>query len=150
MPATLAKLCSNDKQHFAYMVGQSPRMVATPPKSINQVLADNLAHWMKERKFESQQALANKCGLSQRTISNYLNPSLRTGTSKGKEPSAKLAELGALAAALNIEVWQLLRDLSPADQKFYERLEAAYRLADSRTNAPNEPPHLPSVRRKVG
>lgn len=102
-------------------------MSANPAKPINQVVAENLAFWMKEAGFESQQALADKSGVSQRTIANYLRPSLRDDTSSGKEPSAKLTELGKLAKALNIEVWQLLRQLTPQERAFYDKIEAAYR-----------------------
>lgn len=96
-------------------------------KSINQVVAENLAHWMEAQGFASQQALAAKSGVSQRTISNYLNPTLRDDTSSGKEPSAKVTELAKLAAALHIEVWQLLREMTPQEREFYDQIEEAYK-----------------------
>lgn len=96
-------------------------------KSINQVVAENLAHWMEQAGFTSQQALADKSGVSQRTIANYLKPGLRDDTSSGKEPSAKVTELAKLAAALHIEVWQLLREMTPQEREFYAHIEEAYK-----------------------
>lgn len=96
-------------------------------KSINQVVAENLAYWMERTGFESQQSLADKSGVSQRTISNYLRPSLRDDTNSGKEPSAKLTELGKLAKAMDIEVWQLLRQMTPKERAFYNKIEQAFR-----------------------
>jgi len=110
-------------------------MSENPAKPINQVIADNLRFWMEQSGFDSQQALADKSGVSQRTIGNYLKPTLRDDTSSGKEPSAKVTELNKLAAALGIEVWQLLRQMSPQERSFYDKIEAAYReLKDSQPN----------------
>lgn len=96
-------------------------------KTINQIVADNLAYWMERTGFASQQALADKSGVSQRTIANYLRPSLRDNTNSGKEPSAKLTELGKLAKSMNIEVWQLLRQMTPQERAFYDKIEQAFR-----------------------
>jgi hypothetical protein len=101
-------------------------MSENPGKPINQVVAENLKYWMAEAGFETQQALAVKSGVSQRTIGNYLNPGLRDDTNSGKEPSAKVTELAKLAAALGIGVWQLLRSMSPQERAFYAQIEAAY------------------------
>lgn len=93
--------------------------------SINRVLARNLSYWMGEAKL-SQTALAAKAGVSQKTISNYLNPDQRVEGSKGKEPSAKLTELAQIADALGIGTWQLLRQMSAAERQFYAQIESSY------------------------
>jgi transcriptional regulator with XRE-family HTH domain len=97
----------------------------TEGDSINRVLARNLAYWMGEAKL-SQTALAAKAGVSQKTISNYLNPDQRVEGSKGKEPSAKLTELAKIADALGIGTWQLLRQMSATERKFYAQIESSY------------------------
>lgn len=93
---------------------------------INRVLAANLKHFMEISAFESQKALGARCGIAQRTIGNYLNPDLRREGSKGKAPSANLAQLQKLADALGIEVWQLLRPMSAADRIIYRKIEEAF------------------------
>lgn len=95
-------------------------------KSINVVVAENLGYWMANAGMK-QAALAEKAGVSQKTVSNYLNPEQRTEGSTGKEPSAKLAELDKIAKALAIEVWQLTRQMSESERTMYEAIEKAYR-----------------------
>lgn len=113
-------------------------MSANTAKPINQVVAENLAFWMQEGGFTSQQALADKSGVSQRTIANYLRPDLRDDTNSGKAPSAKLTELGKLATALEIEVWQLLRQMTPQERAFYDKIEAAYKeIAKNQSAGPD-------------
>lgn len=89
------------------------------------MVAENLAHWMAERSM-NQSALAEKAGVDQKTISNYLNPKQRTEGSKGKEPSARLTELDKVAKALRVEVWQLTRHMTPRQRALYDVLEKAY------------------------
>lgn len=74
----------------------------------------------------TQAALAERAGVSQKTISNYLNPGQRTEGAKGKEPSAKLTELDKIASALNVGVWQLVRQMTEGERKSYESIEAAF------------------------
>lgn len=93
---------------------------------INEVLALNLAHFMKERGF-TQASLGKKVGLAQRTVGNYLKPSLRNTESKsGKPPSAKLTEVEKIADGLGVEVWELLRPLTPAERDFYRQIEESF------------------------
>lgn len=93
---------------------------------INEVLAINLAHFMKEKKF-TQASLGEKAGLAQRTIGNYLNSALRQAESKsGKPPSAKLTEVEKICHALGIEVWELLRPITPAEREFYRQIEESF------------------------
>lgn len=94
-------------------------------KPINEVLAGNLAHFMELRGLK-QQSLANKCGMAQTTVSLYLNPSRRKISASGKTPSAKLSEVEQLAKSLDIEIWQLLRDLTPNERQAYEAIETAF------------------------
>lgn len=107
----------------------------TPNKPINEVLADNLRYFMALRKLTSQSALAERSGVAQRTISNYLRPALRLEGSSGKAPSAKVSELEMVAKALDVEVWQLLRQLTPAERIIYAKVEEAFaevrRFADA-------------------
>lgn len=93
---------------------------------INEVLAINLAHFMKEQGF-TQASLARKVGIAQRTIGNYLKPALRQAESKsGKAASAKLTEVEKLCEGLGIEVWELLRPISPAERQFYRQVEESF------------------------
>jgi len=55
---------------------------------INQVLAENLRHYMAKRSLK-QTALAQRSGVGQTTISLYLRPENRELGAKGKAPSAK-------------------------------------------------------------
>lgn len=96
------------------------------PRSINEVLAENLRHFMDEKKV-SQAVLAMKAGIGQTTVSLYLNPKRRAAGKSGKEPSAKLAEVQRLADALTVELWELLRPLTPTQRQFYRSVEAVVR-----------------------
>jgi transcriptional regulator with XRE-family HTH domain len=128
--AILVKDCSTVKEHFTKRLRQAYCM---PEKeSINRVVAKNLAYWMQQAGNIRQTALAEKAGVSQKTISNYLNPDQRAEGGTGREPSAKLAELEKIAKALHVEVWQLLRSMSPSERAMYEAIEKAY--ADLRTS----------------
>ena len=95
-----------------------------PP--INVVLAQNLAHFMSEKKL-TQMSLSIKTGVAQSSISNYLNPGRRSASKSGKAPSAKLSEVELIAVALGVEAWELLRFISPSERDFYMHVEQAYR-----------------------
>lgn len=101
-------------------------------KTINEVLADNLAYFMKERGL-TQKVLGDKCSMGQTTISLYLNPSRRKISHSGKEPSAKLSEVELLSKSLGIEIWQLLRPLSPEQRAAYESIETAFKALQPKT-----------------
>jgi transcriptional regulator with XRE-family HTH domain len=96
-------------------------------KPINEILAASIADAMRRRHIRTQEELAKLSGLSQRTISNYLNPTRRTKGTSGKAPSAKLSEVEKIAQALDVEAWNLLRELSPREREFYASIESAYR-----------------------
>lgn len=119
--AILVKYSLESKEHFTNSLRHSQRVA----KSINLVVAENLAHWMNNAGIK-QAALAEKAGVSQKTVSNFLNPGQRTETTSGKEPSAKLSELERIAKALAIEVWQLTREIPENEREMYEAFEKAY------------------------
>jgi transcriptional regulator with XRE-family HTH domain len=89
-------------------------------------LAANLAYFMGQRGL-SQKALAEKCGVAQTTISLYLNPTRRKAGITGKAASAKLSEVEMLARSLDVEIWELLRDLNDDECKAQAQIELAYR-----------------------
>lgn len=115
---------------------------------INEVLAANLAHFMKKR-GHTQVSLAKKSGLAQRTIGNCLKPKLRATESKsGKAPSAKLTEVQMLATALGVEVWELLRPITPAERDFYKQVEESFTKLRNMA-PPSEPAPAPAPARAV-
>jgi transcriptional regulator with XRE-family HTH domain len=105
--------------------------------SINKVLAESLAHFMAKKGW-TQVDLAGASSVSQRSISNYLNPDQRDPTASGKEASAKLAEVSLLAKALGVEAWELIRPMTPSEREFYKKIERAYR--DLMAESPSEEP----------
>jgi DNA-binding XRE family transcriptional regulator len=94
-------------------------------KAVNELLAENVRYYMQLREIKTQEALAKKVGVVQRTIGYYLNPSTRTASKSGKEPSAKLAEVESLAKALQVEIWQLL--MPPSTRDYYARIEETFK-----------------------
>lgn len=119
-------------------------------KPINDVLAVNLKHFMTEKGF-SQSSLAAKSGVAQRTIGNYLNAELRYAevSKTGKPPSAKLAEVERIADGLGVEVWELLRPISPAERGFYKQIEESFeRLRKIAPPAP-APERAPAAKTRV-
>lgn len=102
-------------------------------KPINDVIADNLAFFMAERGL-NQSTLAAASGIGQTTIGMYLKPSLRQPSKSGKQPSAKVTELAQIAAALGIQSWQLMREMTPRERAFYAKVEEAYRAVMSNNN----------------
>ena len=99
--------------------------MAVKPIPINQVVAQNLAYLMKQAKL-TQAQLAEKAGVNQKTISNYLNPGQRAEGATGKAPSPKLVELDQIARALDVRVWELIRQMTPSERAMYAAIERAY------------------------
>lgn len=118
----LAKLCYDYKQHFAHGCVETWRMSKKP---INDVLAENLTAFMEERNL-TQAALGKLADIGQTTVGLYLNPHRRSPGKTGKPPSAKLSEVEALANALDVEVWEMLRPLTISQRDAYKKIEAAF------------------------
>lgn len=72
----------------------------------------------------TQAALAKRAGLGQTTVSLYLAPERRKPSKSGKAPSAKLSEVEALADALGVQLWELLKPMSPEQRDLYRALDA--------------------------
>jgi transcriptional regulator with XRE-family HTH domain len=121
-----------------FLLSHAPMLTSMAKKSINQVFAENLAALM-ERRGVNQTALSKKSGVSQKTISNYLNPTQRSDGAKGKEPSAKLTELAMIGDALQVDSWQLLRPLNPQERNAYEAIEAAFKALQPTLPSPAAP-----------
>lgn len=100
-------------------------MASNTAKPINDVIAENLAYFMKKKGLNQTQ-LALASGIGQTTISLYLDPARRLPSKSGKEPSAKVTELAQLAIALGIGVWQLMREMTDEERDFYDSIERAY------------------------
>lgn len=83
-------------------------MNAKRAPNINAVLAENIRTLMNKKQLV-QTTLAKAAGMGQTTVSLYLNPENRKPGKSGKPPSAKLSEVDALAKALDVEPWELLR-----------------------------------------
>ena len=96
-----------------------------PESRIVEVFAACLRHHMTERSV-TQAELAKRSGIGQTTISLYLRPKARGDTASGKAGSPTLANVEALAVALGVEVWEMLRVVTPAER---ELLRAVARMS---------------------
>lgn len=123
-PPILVKDSSTVKEHFTSRL-RHPAAMARKSLPINEVVAENLSYLMEKVEL-TQAALAEKAGVSQKTISNYLNPSQRSEGALGKLPSPKLVELDRIATALGVEVWELTRQMTPSERAMYAAIEKAY------------------------
>ena len=123
-PTILVKHSLDVKEHITSMLAHACGMQEKPPP-VNEVVAKNLAYWMDQRGVK-QAHLAEKAGVSQKTVSNYLNPHQRIEGASGKIPSAKLSELESIAIALEIELWQLVRHMTPSERAMHLAIERAY------------------------
>lgn len=83
---------------------------------IVEVFAQCLRHHMGALGV-TQADLAKRSGIGQTTISLYLRPKARGDTVSGKAGSPTLANVEALADALGVEVWELLRVVTPAERE---------------------------------
>lgn len=98
-------------------------------KSLNRVLAEVLDRLMRERGLDNS-ALGRRAGVAANTVANYRRTDAPTFTSRGKERSAKLAEVERIADALGVHPLFLLTD--PAEQA-----ERAAAIARAITMAPS-------------
>ncbi len=122
MGHTIASFCYLSKQHFAKASSDHEGMPKIP---IVEVFAACLRHHMTDRGV-TQAELAKRSGIGQTTISLYLRPKARGDTASGKTGSPTLANVEALADALGVEVWELLRVVTPAER---ELLRAVARMS---------------------
>ena len=132
MAQSIAKLCAVRKQHFAHLPTQS---IAMSTKTLNQRLADNLLRLMRAKGL-SQNALGKKAKISPRALANYVDPA-PLPTSKGRERSANLAHVDALAAALEVNPYALLADQAESDAQAQQILQAV--MGAMSKPAPDQP-----------
>lgn len=128
----VAKICYSSKQHFASHGRQTKKM---SKRSINEVLAENLRHYMKSQGLK-QTALGEAAGMAQTTVSLYLSPSRRQPSKSGKIPSANLGDVERLATALKVEVWELLRPLSGPEREAYDKIANAFKALQGMDGPP--------------
>lgn len=128
----VANFCYSIKQHFASYGRQTQNM---SKRSINEVLAENLKHYMDAQKLK-QTALGKRADMAQTTISLYLDPSRRVPSKSGKVPSANLGDVERLATALGVEVWELLRPLSGPEREAYDKIANAFKALQGAADAP--------------
>lgn len=98
-------------------------MADPPKKSINKVLSEALAYFMGD--YWSNLSLAKASRVAEGTIRNYLNPASRGAGKTGKQPSAKLTEVDAIASALGLQIIDLLQDLTATERLALHRKRAA-------------------------
>lgn len=124
MEDIVAMFCYHAKQHIADADQETDEM---RKMSSSEVLAGNLRAWMAARDLK-QTDLAQKSGVAQTTISLYLRPAARKDTHGSKDPSPKLSHVEALADALGVDAWELLRPQTSERIELLARLEQAIAL----------------------
>lgn len=145
MQLSIAKFCLSRKQSFARRLHDNTGM---KKEDVNQILARNLAAAM-QRKYGQVNGseLARVSRVPQTTIALLLRPERRVPLKSGELPSPTLSKVAALAAALDVQVWELLHpdpDKAKREQDFYRRLERDFlhlseKAVPSETNSVDEP-----------
>ena len=115
--------------------------------SINHVFAENLKALMALKGF-NQPKVAELADVSQKTVSNCLNPSNRDVSASGVEKSATLTNVGKISRALGSEPWQMLRPLDPKKRAAIDRIEEVLKALQAPIDTPPEPT-APSVVQKL-
>lgn len=110
------------KEQITKWMGDPRGVSENSREPISEIVASNLDVLMKQAQL-SQPALALKAGVSQKTISNYLNPQQRVVSASGKVPGPKLEELNKIADALDVPLWRIVKKWDPRELRFYERME---------------------------
>lgn len=82
--------------------------------TIHEIIANNLKRLMDHREMK-QNLLAKKTGISQRTISNILNP--------GSVGSITMIQIERLATFFNLEPYHLMIPDLPIDELLNKRIE---------------------------
>lgn len=100
-------------------------------------LAANLKAQMKVRSM-TEQALADASGVSRRTVGNFLRPRKTTDDDESGRSllSGTLVSLFKIAAALNVEPWELLCD--PEWVRFHQAIEQAHVERQLASGHPNQ------------
>lgn len=116
------------------------RRVSVKNDQINLWVAENIRELM-DAKGLNQPLLAKRADVAQKTVSNFLRPAQRKDSSKGREPSGTLTNLGKIANALEVPAWQLTRPTNKAERELYTRIEEAYRtlLESARAQQAQQP-----------
>lgn len=135
-----AKFCAPVKQPIA---SHGPQSLAMARKSLNQVLAENLRSLMGDHGLSAAE-LGRRAKVAPNTIGNYLRLDEPQHTARGKERSAKLTEVEAIAAVLGIHPMALLTD--PAEQQARAH-QIAQLLAGDLPVPPSAPPSSGSRKR---
>jgi transcriptional regulator with XRE-family HTH domain len=103
-----------------------PNHSTTSVADFLKTIAANLELQMKGRSM-TEEALARASGVSRRTVGNFLRPLTRkasNGAPTRSLPSGTLANFFKLAAALNVEPWELMCD--PDWLRFHRTVEQAH------------------------
>lgn len=111
-------------------------------KSINEIVADALKHYMGDR--WNQSTLGKAAGVAPNTVGNAMNPERREASASGKEPSITLTQLDRIAQALGVTVADLVSDRTAHDRALILRERAAeyYKEHGELPSwAPHEQPH---------
>jgi transcriptional regulator with XRE-family HTH domain len=113
---------------------------------VTKTFAANLRYFMDAKKIK-QVKLAQKTGLGQTTISLYLRPDARNNdTASGQSASPTLARVEAIADALEVEVWELLRPLTPTQRDLIKSVEAVIAEQTKATDPENQRGRLGEIR----
>lgn len=142
----IATFCYFHKQPIA---NEPPQSAVMTEKIITRTIADNLAYFMKAKNI-TQKELARKSGVGQTTISLYMRPEERKAPDASKLPSPSIAKVHALADALGIELWELVRPLKPAQRdliRSVDALIAQHTKSEAETPAPAAPKKVIRSRR---
>ena len=108
----------------------------TSVAALLKTLAANLKAQLKGRDM-TEQALADASGVSRRTVGNFVRPRKTSDdASSDTLPSGTLVSLFKIAAALNVEPWELLCD--PEWVRFHQAIEQAHVERQLASGHPNQ------------
>jgi transcriptional regulator with XRE-family HTH domain len=128
MPEILAENCYERKQHIAKHFAYRAGMRKT---SARQVLVKNLSRLRDASlSLKTQTQIAEKSGVSQRSVSNLLN------CDKPETNAPTLDTIEDVARAYGLEAWQLLLDREAVGERLYEVLMRPDREAEEQVHIP--------------
>lgn len=126
--------CYVVKQHFASPIKQT---LAMKKGSIRDVLAANLQYYMTKRGL-TQSSLGDAASMGQTTVGLYLHPDRRKLSKSGKVAAPNLGQVEQLADALGVQLWELLRPMTPSERDAYEQIEAAFLTLKAKAAIPEQ------------